>query len=202
MDRNKSFWDRFAPVYDLFMGKDKRAYRDAISLISGELDKTMKVLEIAAGTGIFAAGLSGFCGEYIATDFSGNMIRRAARKHKGPNLTFAVQDAMDLSFADGTFDAVVIANALHIMPEPEKVLDEISRVLKDGGKLFAPTFVRSGKLTERIMEKPMKILGFRTYSRWTLESFTAFLAGHGWVITQKKIIKASFPLAYAAAVKG
>lgn len=36
----------------------------------------------------------------------------------------------------------MIANALHIMPEPEKALGEIYRVLKDGGYLFAPTFVQ------------------------------------------------------------
>lgn len=45
---------------------------------------------------------------------------------------FSVQDATSLPYTSGTFDAVVISNALHIMPEPEKALKEIRRVLKSG----------------------------------------------------------------------
>lgn len=43
--------------------------------------------------------------------------------------------------AYATFDVVVIANALHIMPAPDPAMKEIYRVLKKGGILFAPTFV-------------------------------------------------------------
>ena len=47
------------------------------------------------------------------------------------------------------FDAAVISNALHIMPEPEKALAEIRRVLKPGGILIAPTFMAVGSISDR-----------------------------------------------------
>ena len=56
-------------------------------------------------------------------------------------------DATALSYADDSFDAVLIANALHVMPEPEKALREIDRALRLGGILIAPVFpiVKEGK---------------------------------------------------------
>ena len=49
-----------------------------------------------------------------------------------------------LSYADRSFDAVIVSNALHIVPQPEKALAEIRRVLKDDGVLIAPTFTHAG----------------------------------------------------------
>jgi ubiquinone/menaquinone biosynthesis C-methylase UbiE len=49
-----------------------------------------------------------------------------------------VADATALPYADDSFDAVLIANALHVMPEPEKALREIDRALRLGGILIAP----------------------------------------------------------------
>ena len=62
-----------------------------------------------------------------------------------------------MTYEDEKFDVVVIANALHIMPQPEKALKEIHRVLKKDGILFAPTFVYKkgySKFLIWLMEKP------------------------------------------------
>lgn len=58
------------------------------------------------------------------------MIKRAKGKMHSPRLHFSVQDATTLPYASKTFDAVIISNALHSMPYPEKVLSEARRVLK------------------------------------------------------------------------
>ena len=42
-----------------------------------------------------------------------------------------------------SFDVVIVSNALHIVPQPEKALREIKRVLKDDGVLIAPTFTHA-----------------------------------------------------------
>lgn len=48
-----------------------------------------------------------------------------------------------LPYADRSFDVVIVSNALHIVPQPEKALQEIGRVLKDDGVLVAPTFTHA-----------------------------------------------------------
>ena len=48
-----------------------------------------------------------------------------------------------LPYADKSFDVVIVSNALHIVPQPEKALAEIRRVLKDDGVLIAPTFTHA-----------------------------------------------------------
>lgn len=64
------------------------------------------------------------------------------------------------------FDVVLIANALHIMPQPDEALKEIRRVLKPNGILIAPTFVYEGEINKvrlLVMEK----IGFKTFYQWT-----------------------------------
>ena len=68
--------------------------------------------------------------------------------HSFNNISFSVQDATKLTYNSEEFDVVVIANALHIMPEPNKALAEIHRVLKPNGILFAPTFVYEKKILQ------------------------------------------------------
>lgn len=89
--------------------------------------------------------MAGKSGSWEATDYSENMIKEAEKRnqgeHKCEQLRFCVQDATNLTYEDEKFNVVVIANALHIMPQPEKALKEIHRVLKKDGILFAPTFV-------------------------------------------------------------
>ena len=48
-----------------------------------------------------------------------------------------------LPYASKSFDVVIVSNALHIVPQPEKSLREIKRVLKDDGVLIAPTFTHA-----------------------------------------------------------
>ena len=83
--------------------------------------------------GCCRCGFAGSVKLLEATDFSEEMIRQAKAKTHSSRLHFSVQDATSLPYAEETFDAAVISNALHIMPEPEKALAEIRRVLKPSG---------------------------------------------------------------------
>ena len=68
-----------------------------------------------------------------ATDASPEMIAEAKRDNQSAKLHFSVQDMFRLPYADKSFDVVIVSNALHIVPQPEKALAEIRRVLKDDG---------------------------------------------------------------------
>ncbi len=77
------------------------------------------------------------------------MIAEAKRDNHSAKLHFSVQDMFRLPYADKSFDVVIVSNALHIVPQPEKALREIKRVLKDDGVLIAPTFTHAEKLVSR-----------------------------------------------------
>ncbi|MCK9170013.1 MAG: methyltransferase domain-containing protein [Treponema sp.] len=204
MDDNKKFWQKTAKIYSLFTrgsSAGNRMYAQIESEIQQQLTKEMHVLELAAGPGILSSKIAEACGSLVVTDFSTEMLALAEKRVAQPNVTFAAADATCLQYDDKTFDAVVIANALHIMPQPEKAASEIKRVLKDGGLLIAPTFTRESmkpKLTERFME----IAGFRTYSRWTHEAFSEWLALQGFTVTYSSVIAGdTFPVSFAVCRK-
>ena len=138
-----TFWDRNAGRYDRFMRKDRAAYDEMYALIRPVV-KAKTVLELATGTGLIAKHIVNAAAHIEATDASAEMILEAKRDNQSAKLHFSVQDMFRLPYADKSFDVVIVSNALHIVPQPEKALDEIRRVLKDGGVLIAPTFTHAG----------------------------------------------------------
>ena len=138
---NKQSGSRWASCYGPLMQSSEPLYAAIAQQMQPHLTPEMNVLELACGSGQLSFRLSRLVRDWEATDFSPKMIAQAKLKPRGAGLHFSVQDATSLPYADETFDAVLIANALHIMPRPEKALAEIYRVLKPGGQLFAPTFV-------------------------------------------------------------
>lgn len=97
---------------------------------------------------------------------------------------------------------VIVSNALHIVPQPEKALQEIKRVLKEDGVLIAPTFTHAGNsFSGKVKAFFMKLAGFPLHSRWTSEEYLRFLRQNGWTVRKSAVLKASFPLTYAECVK-
>lgn len=201
MEKNNGrwFWQRYASVYDLFMSREKKAYDRLGALIKGVLTPESHVLELAAGTGLVAQHVGGSCASYLVTDYAEKMLSRAQRKSWPDGVAFEQADATDLRYAEGQFDAVIIANALHIMPDPVLALQNIRHVLRQGGKLIAPTFMRSGTKKETMLEKPMQWLGFRSWTNWSQPEYLAFLRENGWIIQQCEVVPASFHITFVVA---
>lgn len=91
------------------------------------------------------------------------------------------------SLRTGNFDAVVISNALHIMPSPEKALAEIRRVLKPDGVLIAPIFTAAGSVFGRVKVRFMELSGFRVFHKWKPQEYLDFLKENGFTITGSKV---------------
>ena len=107
-----------------------------------------------------------------------------------------------MPYANQSFDVVIVSNALHIVPQPEKALQEIKRVLKDAGTLIAPTFTHAGNsFSGKVKAFFMKLAGFPLHSRWTSAEYLRFLSQNGWTVWKSAVLKTSFPLTYAECVK-
>ena len=136
------------------------------------------------------------------TDASPEMIAQAKQGNCSAKLHFSVQDMFRLPYADRSFDVIIVSNALHIVPEPEKALSEIRRVLKDDGVLVAPTFTHADNaFFGKVKAFFMKLAGFPLHSKWTSNEYLAFLQENGWTVRESTVLKASFPLTYAECVK-
>jgi ubiquinone/menaquinone biosynthesis C-methylase UbiE len=125
------------------MAEEVRIARLLMGLGAGD-----SVLDLACGPGNFSrefARTAGPDGLVIGVDVSTTMLSRAAedaRRAGAGNLAFVRADATSLPFADAGFDAACCFAALHLMSEPHVVLDELTRVLKPGGRIAVMTSVR------------------------------------------------------------
>lgn len=197
----KTFWDCTAKIYDHFMKKDHKAYKQMYSLIYPVV-RHKQVLELATGTGLIAKHIVRSADHIEAIDASQEMIEQAKQGVKSTKLHFSVQDMFHLPYADQSFDVVIVSNALHIVPEQERALVEIRRVLKEGGILIAPTFTHADNSSfGKVKAFFMKLAGFPLHSKWTSHEYLAFLRENGWTVRKSAVLKASFPLAYAECVK-
>ncbi len=191
---NKKFWQRYAPIYWMFVKGAGKAYDEISERISAYINEDSKVLELACGSGQFTFRLAGKCKSWLATDFSENMLKEAKdayekQRNNIEELIFEQQDATNLPYENDSFDAVMIANALHIMPEPEKALVEIKRVLKPGGILFAPTFMYQEGSGFLIRSGFFKLFGFKAYMNLHGKEFAEFIEKQGFQVLECDIIK-------------
>lgn len=198
---SKTIWDRFAPVYTLAMKSQKNIY-DYMYKHIGDAVKEKKVLELATGPGLIAKNVAWSAERIVATDFSPDMIEQAKKDKVPENVTFEIADASDLHYEDKFFDVVIIANALHVVPNPEKVLSEIDRVLVDGGLLICPTFIhRSAEKKENLWAKLLKALGVNFAHQWTADEFKSFIESNGWKITASEVMPGRIDLMYAECIR-
>ena len=138
----------------------------------------------------------------IATDYSQGMIKEALKGEYSDKLRFEVADATDIPYEDASFDVVLIANALHVMPEPEKALKEIDRVLRPEGILIAPNFVEHERtLISSIWSGILRIAGISFEHQWTSEEYLAFLDKNGWEMIFSKELSARITLLYAECIR-
>ena len=127
---------RWAPVYDRTFGALTGAGRKRAASVLNGLGG--RVLEVGVGTGL---SLPGYRPEVSVTgiDASAEMLAKAqsrvAELGLGNVASLRLMDARTMDFADASFDHVSALHILSVVPEPERVMREMSRVLRPGGTI-------------------------------------------------------------------
>lgn len=152
------FWLMNNPIRAFIQGFEARKLRKMSDLPSEKV-----VLEIGCGQGVGTKYIQKYFEpkSIRAIDLDPQMVKRAKRRVRDPNITFEVGDASDLSFKDASFDAIFDFGIIHHIPNWEDSLRELYRVLKPDGQLILEdlsieTFEKNflGKLIKPLLKHP------------------------------------------------
>lgn len=160
-------YDNLAKVYDLTFGPALHPGRlVAIERMGVRLGD--QVLEVGIGTGINAALYPRTC-QVTGIDFSAPMLEKARERvvSKGiENVRLMEMDAANLTFPDNSFDIVYAPYVISVVPDPVKVVQEMRRVCKPGGKIIVLNHFRSANpivsRLERAISPLTLYIGFKS----------------------------------------
>ena len=174
-----TFWDRVAWLYDLAERSNRAVNAAAAARVAELVPVGARVLDCAAGTGTFSLAAAEKAASVLCTDQSRPMLDRARKKAKKRGLTnvsFALRDVTALSDPDGSFEAVIAANVLHLLSQPEKAVRELWRVTAPGGRLILPTYLQGRVGTAYgTMIKIYQGVGFHYEHAFTPETYRMLL---------------------------
>ena len=203
------YWSRFAEEFDAMnryvAGED--SIRAICSLLE-ESNLTGDVLEMGCGSGMYTTAAAGRARRVFATDLSDEMLQ-AARKNLGglENAAVEKQNCKALTYTDASFDSVLMINLLHIIDEPEKVLQEAKRVLKPGGRAFVVSFTTEGLTVFNKLGMVYRYL--KTYGKppktartLTVSSANAMVEEAGFKVEESKLIGGKSKAVFVKSNKG
>ena len=198
---NRRYWQRMSRFYAAFMRSAAPMYGQICDRYRPHLSQDMRLLELACGSGQFARLLGETVRHWEATDYAEGMIAEARKQPVPSPVRFSVCDATRIPHPTGGFDAVLIGNALHIMPDPRAAMQEIHRVLVPGGLLMAPTFIWGTDPRQHIGEWLLHLTGFEVYQKWTASELADFVTAHGFDVLENRVMGGSIrPLGCLLAV--
>jgi SAM-dependent methyltransferase len=136
-------WNRKAGFWDDTLGAVSAQaispLLDAVGAAPG-----MRLLDVACGTGALAAEAARRGTEAIGMDFAPTMVAEAVRRH--PGVEFRAGDAEAIPLPDASIDAVTCSFGMLHLERPERMLAEVARVLRPGGRFAMTTWAPDGDL--------------------------------------------------------
>ena len=127
------FFDKLAPQWDADMIRNDEVIN--IILDNAKVSEAKSVLDVACGTGVLIPDyLKRKISSVTAIDISREMIKIASSKYHKDNIKFICGDVMNEKF-DEKYDSIVLYNAFPHFPEPEKLIEKLSTLLKPEGIL-------------------------------------------------------------------
>lgn len=149
----KQTYDRFSSLYDLiFKPYLEYGRARAVEILAPQANAL--VLEIGVGTGLSLEHYPGNI-DVLGFDYSYGMLQEArlkADKTSHCRVDLMQMDAQKMAFADHSFDCVVGAYVVTVVPDPEKVIRELFRVAKPGARVVLINYVRGRSKLAEILE--------------------------------------------------
>ena len=160
-------YEKISTVYDLTFGPTLHPGR-LVAIKRMGIKPGDRLLEVGVGTGINAALYPGHC-DVTGIDLSRSMLDKANERvaRKGlSNIELIEMNAESLAFPDNSFDIVYAPYVISVVPEPVKVVCEMRRVCKPGGKLIVLNHFRSSNRVLSRLEQaisPLTVhIGFKS----------------------------------------
>ncbi len=142
----KVFYNHVAQKYKTSM-PIKHVLQPECRTIIPEIDlfEGMRLLDVACGNGKLVFGIAQIISdsELHGVDSSNSKIARNVKRNSNSNIHFETAPADNLPFDNNYFDVITCANAVHSFPQKVRAIDEMHRVLKNGGHLYILEGVRS-----------------------------------------------------------
>jgi SAM-dependent methyltransferase len=138
-DFERAGWGASIAGYDDAFGAVSRQ-TVAPTLDAAGVRAGMRVLDVCCGPGMLAEGVIARGAHAVGLDFS-DVVKVAGKLV--PAAEFRQGDAQNLPFPDGSFDAVVCGYGLMHLPDAEKALQEMRRVVRRGGRVAASVWERT-----------------------------------------------------------
>lgn len=136
-DQIERVYSSYAGVYDRVFGRVFQDSREAV-VRNLKVEPGERVLEVGVGTGLCLPLYPPNC-EITAIDLSEAMLEKAAarvKEHALTNVKLMKMDAGEMDFPDSTFDTVIAAYVVTAVPDYRKLMKEMIRVSRIGGRLI------------------------------------------------------------------
>ena len=185
------FWDKVSGVYDLFENiYNKSVYQSTGESVAKYIKNTDRVLECACGTGAISVFIAPVCKELIVSDYSVGMLKQAKKKLKNyDNIDYRRVDITDIEAEDNSFDVVVAGNVIHLLADPQRAMNELTRVCKDGGRLVIPTYINGDEGTNKLAVKFLEKLGASFKCQFDAEPYEKFFEDMGYKNVTYEVVR-------------
>lgn len=198
-EKGRAYWDRHAKNYDRSMVLIGRPIPRMVELAAEAVQGASRVLEVAAGTGLVTPALARAAQDVLATDYSPAMIatlEERVRRAGLANVRCEQADLYALRFEPGSFDAVVAANVLHLVPDLAGALAALRRMLKPGGRLIVPTYCHDETALSWAVSRLLAVTGFPGHRRFTARRLHESLESAGLRVTRAETLPGLIPIEY------
>ncbi len=134
----------------------------------GERLHTLSILDLGCSSGIIADVLARHCSYVRGIDIDESAVKFAIDNFSRINLEFATGDAMQTVYDNNTFDVVICSHIYEHVPSPERMFEEILRILKSGGVCY---FAGNNRLMYREPHYKLPLLSVlpRSLAHWYMK---------------------------------